>query len=83
MPDDSEYIYAFERLIYPVLKEFDPELLIVSAGFDSAKGDPLGDLGVTQDGTTCVITRLCIHGQTTDDTCQWKSDDCVGGRIQP
>ena len=50
MPDDSEYVYAFERIIFPVLKEFDPELMIISAGFDSAKGDPLGDLGATQDG---------------------------------
>lgn len=51
MPDDSEYVYAFERLIFPILKEFDPELMIISAGFDSAKNDPLGDLGATQDGT--------------------------------
>lgn len=44
-------MYAFERLIYPVLQEFNPELMIISAGFDSAEGDPLGSLGVTQDGS--------------------------------
>lgn len=51
VPDDSEYIYSFERLIRPVIEKFEPDLIIISAGFDSAKGDPLGRLGVTQDGT--------------------------------
>jgi histone deacetylase 6 len=59
-PDDNEYIYAFERLIFPILKKFDPELMIVSAGFDSAKGDPLGDLGVTQDGSP-NLPRIQLH----------------------
>ena len=58
MPDDSEYVYAFERMIFPVLKKFDPELMIISAGFDSAKGDPLGDLGVTQDGRQEIIKLI-------------------------
>lgn len=57
-PDDSEYIYVFERMVYPVLKDFSPELLIVSAGFDSAKGDPLGGLSVTQDGYSYMMNRL-------------------------
>ena len=58
LPDDEEYVYAFDRLIYPVLQEFNPDLMIVSAGFDSAKGDPLGELGVTQDGYAYMMSRL-------------------------
>ena len=50
VPDDAEYIYSFDRLIFPILQQFNPEFMIISAGFDSAEGDPLGDLGVTQDG---------------------------------
>jgi histone deacetylase 6 len=50
LPDDSEYVYCFDRLIYPILEQFDPELMLISAGFDSSVGDPLGDLGATQDG---------------------------------
>jgi len=38
----DEYIYAFERIALPIIKEFSPEFIIISAGFDSAEGDPLG-----------------------------------------
>ena len=44
---DAEYLYAFEKIISPMIKEYDPELIIVSAGFDCAVGDPLGGLHVT------------------------------------
>eukprot|EP00330_Aristerostoma_sp_ATCC50986_P008055 CAMPEP_0114596982 /NCGR_PEP_ID=MMETSP0125-20121206/19199_1 /TAXON_ID=485358 ORGANISM="Aristerostoma sp., Strain ATCC 50986" /NCGR_SAMPLE_ID=MMETSP0125 /ASSEMBLY_ACC=CAM_ASM_000245 /LENGTH=54 /DNA_ID=CAMNT_0001800951 /DNA_START=205 /DNA_END=369 /DNA_ORIENTATION=- len=36
---DNEYIFLFERLIYPIFKEFNPEIIMISAGFDSANGD--------------------------------------------
>ena len=44
---DTEYIYAFNTLVKPMLEEYDPELIIVSAGFDCALGDQLGGLKVT------------------------------------
>ena len=42
-----EYKYVFDKILLPICKEFGPELVFISAGFDSAKGDPLGSLGVT------------------------------------
>jgi len=33
-------------MILPIIKEFKPDLVYVSAGFDSAFGDPLGDIAV-------------------------------------
>jgi histone deacetylase 6 len=39
---DREYIYACEKVFFPIIREFEPEILIISAGFDSAIGDPLG-----------------------------------------
>lgn len=39
---DSEYRCALEEVVLPVLAEFAPELIVVSAGFDAAAGDPLG-----------------------------------------
>lgn len=42
-----EYALAFQRIIMPIAYEFDPELVIVSAGFDAAIGDPLGGCKVT------------------------------------
>ena len=47
---DHDFIYACEQIFFPILKEFNPELLIISAGFDSALGDPLGQIGVTPVG---------------------------------
>ena len=39
---DKDYIYACEKVFFPLIKEFNPDLMIISAGFDSALGDPLG-----------------------------------------
>ena len=39
---DSDYIYACETIFFPIIKEQNPDLIIISAGFDSALGDPLG-----------------------------------------
>jgi len=42
-----DYIYVCEQLFFPIIREFSPDLIIISAGFDSALGDPLGQVGVT------------------------------------
>merc|ERR1719410_3090476 len=39
---DEHYMAIFDKILTPVLTEYDPELIIISAGFDSAKNDPLG-----------------------------------------
>ena len=44
---DAEYTDAFRRLIMPKARAFDPELVIISCGFDAAEGDPLGGQHVT------------------------------------
>lgn len=44
---DFEYALAFQHLIMPIAYEYDPELVLISAGFDAAIGDPLGGCKVT------------------------------------
>ena len=44
---DAEYLLAFERVVMPIARSFDPQLVLVSAGFDAAHGDPLGGCHVT------------------------------------
>lgn len=44
---DVEYITAFQRIIMPIAYEFNPELVIVAAGFDAAINDPIGHYNVT------------------------------------
>ncbi|XP_063519388.1 polyamine deacetylase HDAC10 isoform X10 [Pongo pygmaeus] len=39
---NADYVAAFLHLLLPLAFEFDPELVLVSAGFDSAIGDPEG-----------------------------------------
>lgn len=40
---DSEYAAAFSELILPLVSAYDPDLVLISAGFDAAKGDLIGD----------------------------------------
>ena len=39
---DPEYSLAFFSIILPVAYQFNPDLVLVSSGFDAARGDPLG-----------------------------------------
>jgi len=48
--DDAEYLLAFEERVEPAVRAFDPELVLVSAGFDAHVGDPLAGMHVTADG---------------------------------
>ncbi|XP_051739909.1 polyamine deacetylase HDAC10 [Ctenopharyngodon idella] len=41
---NSDYLAAFFHVLLPAAYEFDPELVLVSAGFDSAIGDPEGEM---------------------------------------
>jgi acetoin utilization deacetylase AcuC-like enzyme len=47
---DDEYLRAFEHVVEPALARFEPELLLVSAGFDAHEDDPLAEMNVTADG---------------------------------
>ena len=44
---DAMYRGAFERVLVPVLDEYEPELVLVSAGFDPAERDPLAQMDVS------------------------------------
>lgn len=47
---DAEYMMAFHQVVMPIAYEFAPDLVLVSAGFDAAVGDPLGGCRVTPAG---------------------------------
>jgi acetoin utilization deacetylase AcuC-like enzyme len=47
---DKEIIAAFTEKLAPAAKAFDAELGIISAGFDSRVGDPLGVFNITDEG---------------------------------
>lgn len=37
---DAEYLAAFRTIVMPIAKEFSPDIVLVSAGFDAANGHP-------------------------------------------
>jgi acetoin utilization deacetylase AcuC-like enzyme len=47
---DATYRAAFERIIVPIAREFQPELVLVSAGQDASMADQLGRMAVTTAG---------------------------------
>ncbi|CAB9514771.1 Histone deacetylase HDA1 [Seminavis robusta] len=46
---NEEYATAFGELVLPVLSSFQPDLILVACGLDAAKGDLLGDCGLSPD----------------------------------
>jgi histone deacetylase 6 len=44
---DAEYLAAFHRVVLPAASAFEPDLVLVAAGFDASRGDPLGGCDVT------------------------------------
>ena len=55
---DEEYLEAFARVVEPAVEEFEPELVLVSAGFDAHADDPLSGMYVTEDGFR-ELARRC------------------------
>jgi acetoin utilization deacetylase AcuC-like enzyme len=47
---DEEYLERLEAIVEPAVRGFEPELLLVSAGFDAAASDPIGGMRVTEAG---------------------------------
>jgi acetoin utilization deacetylase AcuC-like enzyme len=74
---DGDYIAAMDETVLPALERFEPDLLLVSAGFDAAAGDPLGGMRVSAEGfraladragTACSRSALILEGGYNTDT---------------
>ncbi|MGH9400396.1 MAG: histone deacetylase family protein [Thermoanaerobaculia bacterium] len=55
---DPEYLAAFDRVLLPIALSFSPDFTLVSAGFDAAAGDLLGDMRITPEGYAAMTARL-------------------------
>jgi acetoin utilization deacetylase AcuC-like enzyme len=56
---DAEYARVYREFVEPIGKAFDPELLLVSAGFDPGEGDPISPMNVTAAGFA-EIADACL-----------------------
>jgi acetoin utilization deacetylase AcuC-like enzyme len=55
---DADYALVHRDIVLPVLDEFRPELVLVSAGFDAHERDPLASMRMTTAGYAAVISQL-------------------------
>jgi acetoin utilization deacetylase AcuC-like enzyme len=60
--DDDDYLDAFDELVAPAVRAFEPELVLVSAGFDAHVADPLAEMHVTEDGFRELARRSAELG---------------------
>jgi acetoin utilization deacetylase AcuC-like enzyme len=60
------YLLALERVVAPIARQFQPEILFISAGQDPSMMDPLGHMMVTMDGFRAIATLL---RSIADDVC--------------
>ncbi|WP_439028407.1 histone deacetylase family protein [Haloarchaeobius sp. DT45] len=54
----ADYAAVFERCIEPAIERFDPDLLLVSAGFDAHRHDPISRMRVSTEGYAIFTDRL-------------------------
>ncbi|MBM17062.1 MAG: hypothetical protein CL516_05300 [Actinobacteria bacterium] len=52
------YRYGLDAAVIPVLEGFDPDWLLVSAGFDGHRLDPLSELGLTSGDFADLVARI-------------------------
>jgi acetoin utilization deacetylase AcuC-like enzyme len=55
---DETYAAAFDRIVAPLASEFAPGLVLLSAGFDAHRDDPLGQMSLTEAGYRGMTRRL-------------------------
>jgi acetoin utilization deacetylase AcuC-like enzyme len=58
---DAEYGRIYREIVEPVVGAYDPELVLVSAGFDPHRDDPLAGMAVTERGFA-QIAASCLAG---------------------
>ncbi len=66
----AEFRAGMERGVFPALRAFSPDLILVSAGFDAHESDPLATLRLVEDDYAWVSERLCGI-----------ADEVCGGRL--
>ncbi len=64
---DNDYRIAFDEIVLPVLRQFHPDLLLVSAGFDAHERDPLATMRLTSEAFGAMTMGL---RNVAEDVCR-------------
>jgi acetoin utilization deacetylase AcuC-like enzyme len=59
---DDDYQRVFDEVVEPAVRAFEPELVLVSAGFDAHRDDPLANMALTEDGFRELARRSAALG---------------------
>jgi len=54
-----EFRQAWDNTVLPALDAFNPEFILISAGFDAHRSDPLANLNLTEADYTWVTGKIC------------------------
>jgi acetoin utilization deacetylase AcuC-like enzyme len=76
MTPTKEQRGVFESAIEEIANNFKPDLVIISAGFDAHKGDPLGQL-LLSDEDFVQMTR--VVKEWADQACAGRVISCMEG----
>ncbi len=74
--EPSNYIEAFQKTLKPALIDFSPDFLIISAGFDAHRLDPLAAINMTADGFASLTDILC---EIAAETCEGRLISALEG----
>jgi acetoin utilization deacetylase AcuC-like enzyme len=77
---DAVYLAALDEIVEPRLAAFQPELIIVSAGFDAHQSDPLASMAVSTEGYGEIARRMCRYA---DAFCQGRLVTVLEGGYNP
>jgi acetoin utilization deacetylase AcuC-like enzyme len=55
---DADYLDAIDAQVIPALDAFGPEILLLSAGFDAHRDDPLAQIHLSEEGFATITARL-------------------------
>jgi acetoin utilization deacetylase AcuC-like enzyme len=61
---DGDYHDVFKGLVIPVIDQFKPELVLISAGFDAHERDPLARMRLSTHGYATLTKSLCDTADT-------------------
>jgi acetoin utilization deacetylase AcuC-like enzyme len=65
---DGDYVRAFEQLVDPIVDQFAPQAVLVSAGFDPHADEPLAGLQMSEDGFAAMALRVLTLAQRHADS---------------
>ena len=61
--NDTEYMFIFGKLVFPLLERFQPEALIIQGGADALEDDPMSRLSLSNHVLWKILTMLLGQSQ--------------------